>query len=167
MNRPYVGRELTYPRGSLLYAFFGFELPTLEGRMTEMQDPMEIYRESLAAIPVTVEKNPPTIERAEVWPYPDLVRLWARVQVGPFARYPDLSFRVVDPDGQTVSTLYMVEIREPYQSITLHLRQTPRPDARYRLEIELLRDDEKLDSRTVEFDLTYREPQAQQSAHKE
>jgi hypothetical protein len=164
MNRPYVGRELTYRRRSLLYAFFGFELPNLEGRMTEMQDPMEIYRASLNAIPVTVEGTPPTIERAEVWPYPDLIRLWARVQVGPFARHPDLSFRVMDPDGQTVCALYMVEIREPYQSITLHLRQSPRPDARYHLEIELIRDDEKLADRTLEFDLTYREPQAPAAA---
>ena len=131
--------------------------------MTEMQDPMEIYRASLDAIPVIAEERPPAIQRAEVWPYPDLNRLWARVQVGSFARHPDLSFCVVDPDGQTVCTLYMVEIREPYQSITLHLSQPPQPDARYRLEIELIRDEAKLDSRTLEFDLTYREPKAQQA----
>jgi hypothetical protein len=129
--------------------------------MTEMQDPMEIYRASLEAIPIVEEKSPPTIERAEVWPYPDLMRLWARVQVGPFASYPDLSFRVVDPQGETICTLYMVDIREPYQSITLHLRQAPQPDARYQLEIELTRDDQKLDTRTVEFDLTFRDPQAE------
>ena len=131
--------------------------------MTEMQDPMEIYRASLDAIPVIAEERPPVIERAEVLPYPDLIRLWARVQVSHFSRHPDLAFRVVDPDGQTVCTLYMVEIREPYQSITLHLRQPPRPDARYRLEIELIRDEETLDGRTLEFDLTYREPKAQQA----
>ncbi len=126
--------------------------------MTEMQDPMEIYRASLEAIPLIEEKMPPTIERAEVWPYPELDRLWVRVQVGPFAKYPDLSFEVVNPQGETISTLYMVDIRETYQSITLHLRQTPQPDARYRLKIALIREDEPLDTRTVDFDLTFREP---------
>ena len=129
--------------------------------MTEMQDPMEIYRASLEAIPLVEEKAPPAIERAEVWPYPDLKRLWARVQVGQFASYPDLSFRVMDPQGETVCTLYMVDIREPYQSITLHLRQAPQPDAHYQLEIELIRDDQTLDTRTVDFDLTFRDPQAE------
>ena len=131
--------------------------------MTEMQDPMEIYRASLEAIPLIEEKTPPTIERAEVWPYPELDRLWVRVQVGRFASYPDLSFRVIDPQGETISTLYMVDIREPYQSITLHLRQAPQPDARYRLEIELIREDQTLDTRTVDFDLTFREPKADKS----
>ena len=39
------------------------------------RDPKEIYRESLASIPVNVETEPPVIRRAEVWPYPDLARL--------------------------------------------------------------------------------------------
>lgn len=128
--------------------------------MTEMQDPMEIYRASLEAIPLIEEQTPPAIERAEVWPYPELDRLWVRVQVGQFAKYPDLSFEVTDPQGETISTLYMVDIREPYQSITLHLRQAPQPDARYRLEIALIREDETLDTQAVEFDLTFREPKA-------
>jgi hypothetical protein len=127
--------------------------------MTEMQDPMEIYRASLEALPVVEEKAPPTIERVEVWPYPDLQRLWVRVQVGAFARFPDLTFGVADPDGRTVCTMYMVEIREPYQSVTLHLRQPPRPGARYVLEMQLLRDDAVLDQRSLPFELTFREPE--------
>jgi len=132
--------------------------------MTQMQDPMEIYRASLASVPVTVETSPPRIERAEVWPYPDLQRIWARVQVGRFAEFPDLSFRVIDPNGETACTLYMVEIREMYQSITLHLRREPQPDAAYRLQIELIRGDEQLDARNLDFNLTYTEPHAQNPA---
>jgi hypothetical protein len=127
--------------------------------MTQMQDPMEIYRASLEGLAVTVETAPPAIERAEVWPYPDLERLWVRVQTGSFARFPDLSFRVTDPDGETACTMYMVEMREPYQSLTLHLRRAPRPGERYRIEIELIRDGETLDAHILDFDLTFKDPQ--------
>ncbi len=126
--------------------------------MTKIKDPIEIYRESLAAAPAPTEAHPPVIERAEVWPYPDLKRLWVRVQVSPFASFPNLAFTVTDPDAAVVGTLFMVEIRETYQSATLHLRQEPRPGERYRLEIELEREEAALDQRAIDFDLTFREP---------
>jgi hypothetical protein len=132
--------------------------------MTEMEDPIEIYRRSLAEIPLVQEDSPPTIRRAEVWPYPDLKRLWARVETGPFAAYPNLSFTVFDPDNTIVCTLFMVEIRESYQSITLHLRQPPRAGQRYRLEISLDRDDTLLDERTLEFDLTFKDPEQKETS---
>jgi hypothetical protein len=128
--------------------------------MTEMRDPIEIYRESLGNVPVYEETVPPTIERAEVWPYPDLMRLWVRVQVSRFAQFPNLAFEVTDPDGAVVASLYMVEIREPYQSITLHLRPEPRPGATYCCRVELIRDEQLLDEQAVDFELTYRDPQA-------
>jgi hypothetical protein len=126
--------------------------------MTEMEDPIEIYRRSLSDIPPVHEESPPTIRRMEVWPYPDLTRLWARVETGPFAAYPNLSFTVTDPDGAIVCTLFMVEIRDSYQSITLHLRQPPRPGERYRLEIVLDREDAVLDEKTLDFDLVFKDP---------
>ena len=51
--------------------------------MTEFQDPIEIYRESLASMAIPIEEHPPVIRRAEVWPYPDLVRLWVRLEMTP------------------------------------------------------------------------------------
>ncbi len=126
--------------------------------MTEMDDPLEIYRRSLAEAPQVVEEHPPRIERAEVWPYPELQRLWARVQVSPFAAFPNLAFTVTDPDGAVVCTMFMVEIREVYQSVTLHLRQTPRPGETYRLLIELSRDEAELDARTLDFELVFQDP---------
>jgi hypothetical protein len=124
----------------------------------ELRDPTELYRESLASIPAAVEAHPPVIERAEVWPYPDLDRLWVRVQISGFSRFPDLAFTVTDPEGQVVSAMFIVEVREPYQSLTIHLRQPPQPGGRYELEIELSRDEDPLDRRTIEFVLVYREP---------
>ncbi len=126
--------------------------------MTQIRDPIEIYRESLAGIPPAVEERPPVIRRAEVWPYPDLTRLWIRVEIGPFAAFPNLALAVADPAGQVVATMFMVEIRESYQSVTLHLRQPPRPGERYTLEIELSREETVLDAHTMEFDLIFREP---------
>jgi hypothetical protein len=119
---------------------------------------MEIYREALARIPVVVEDHPPAIERAEVWPYPELTRLWVRVQTSPFASFPNLTFTLWGPQGEVVSTMFMIEIRAPYQSLTMHLRLPPQAGARYRLEIELSRDEAVLDQRVMEFDLDYKEP---------
>ena len=126
--------------------------------MTKLQDPIEIYRDSLAGTPERVESQPPVIERAEVWPYPDLKRLWVRVQVSLFAAFPSLGFTVTEPGGAVACSMFMVEIRDAYQSVTLHLRREPRPGASYRLEIELMRDEAVLDTKAVVFELVFREP---------
>lgn len=132
--------------------------------MTKLTDPIELYREALADAPAQTEDRPPAIERVEVWPYPDLQRLWVRLQTGPFAAFPDLALAVHDPDGQEVCALFMVEIRQPYQSVTLHLRQPPRPGETYRLEIELIRGEATLNRRLVEFALAFREPDPKDAA---
>jgi hypothetical protein len=126
--------------------------------MTKLKDPIEIYRDSLAGAPVRVEAQPPVIERAEVWPYPDLKRLWVRVQVSAFAAFPSLALTVVEPGGTVACSMFMVEIRDAYQSVTLHLRRDPQPGASYRLEIELLRDEATLATRAIDFELVFREP---------
>jgi hypothetical protein len=126
--------------------------------MTELQDPVEVYRQSLANAPSVEELHPPVLERVEVLPYPELSRLWARVQLSPFSTYPNLALTLLDPDGTTVSTLFVVEARQPYQSLTLHLRQPPRAGEQYRLKIELSRDDETLDSQLIPFALVFKEP---------
>ena len=126
--------------------------------MTKLQDPIEIYRDSLAGTPERVESQPPVIERAEVWPYPDLKRLWVRVQVSSFAAFPSLALTVAEPGGAVACSMFMVEIRDAYQSVTLHLRREPRPGASYRLEIELMRDEAVLDTKAIVFELVFREP---------
>jgi len=126
--------------------------------MTKLKDPIEIYRDSLAGAPERIEPHPPVIERAEVWPYPDLKRLWVRVQVSTFATFPSLALTVAGPDGAVACSMFMVEIRDAYQSVTLHLRRDPQPGASYRLEIELLRDEAALDTRAIDFELVFREP---------
>jgi hypothetical protein len=132
--------------------------------MTKLKDPIEIYRDSLAGTPERIEPHPPVIERAEVWPYPDLKRLWVRVQVSAFAAFPNLALTVTDPDGGVACSMFMVEIRDPYQSVTLHLRRERTPGASYRLEIELMRDEVILDTKAIDFELVFREPDQKASA---
>lgn len=128
--------------------------------MTEMRDPEEIYRESLASVRAPLEAHPPVIARMEVLPYPDLQRLWVRIGVSTFSRFPDLDLTVYDPDGQIACTMYMVEIREPYQSLTLHLRLPSRAGEGYVLDVALIRDETLLDTQQLPFDLVFRDPQA-------
>jgi hypothetical protein len=127
--------------------------------MPELEDPIEIYRRSLASLPAPSETHPPVIQRAEVWPYPELTRLWVRVELSPFVAFPNLGLTVIGPDETVGAAMFMVEIRDPYQSVTLHLRQTPRPGEKYALEIELSRDEVALDTRRLEFALVFRDPQ--------
>lgn len=126
--------------------------------MTQMQDPNEIWRASLTEAPRRAEEHPPVFQRVEAWPYPDLDRLWVRLETSPFDASPNLELLLTDPDGEVVSAMFMVEMRETYQSLTLHLRQPPRPGERYRLTLELTRDEQVLDTRALELDLVFRDP---------
>jgi hypothetical protein len=130
--------------------------------MTQMQDPNEIWRASLSGVGERKEEHPPTILRAEVWPYPDLGRLWVRLEISPFVALPNLELILTDARGELVNSMFMVEVRETYQSLTLHLRQEPRPAQPYRLTIELTRDDQVLDTRDLDFDLVFRDPKGEQ-----
>jgi len=125
--------------------------------MTEMQDPEEIWRESLSKAPPRTEEHPPVIRRAEAWPYPDLRRIWVRLESSPFAAFPNLELILTDADEQVVSSMLIVEVRDAYQSLTLHLRQEPRPGERYRLAIVLSRNEEVLDTQVLDFDLVFRD----------
>jgi hypothetical protein len=135
------------------------ELSGFTGNVADFRDPKDIYRESLANIPLRSEDTPPTIQRAEVWPYPELNRLWLRVQTGPFAAGPNLAFTWFDPDGQPIASMDIIAISSPYASLTMHLRRPPRPGEAYLLRIELSRDEGVLDRREVAFALVFREPE--------
>jgi hypothetical protein len=126
--------------------------------MTELQDPIEVYRQAIESAPRVVESHSPRFERADVLPYPELTRLWVRVQISPFSTYPNLELSLLDPAGKTVATMFIIEAREPYQSLTLHLRQPPQAGEQYCLQIELSRDGEVLDTREVDFALRFKEP---------
>jgi hypothetical protein len=131
--------------------------------MTQMQDPNEIWRASLSEAPRVVEEHPPVFLRAEAWPYPELDRVWVRLETSPFDAFPNLELLLTDPEGELVSDMFMVEMRETYQSLTLHLRQPPRPGELYRLTLELSRDEQVLDTRELDMELVFRDPKESKS----
>lgn len=104
------------------------------------------------------EEHPPRIETVAVYPYPDLTRVWVRMQLSYFKRLPNLELYLYDPDGHLISDMLMVEHRNFYVDVTMHLRATPRPGERYRLEALLIRDEEVLDRKVHEFDLVFVDP---------
>ncbi len=104
------------------------------------------------------ETEPPRIERLEVYPYPDLTKIWIRGQLTYFKRFPNLELALYDPDGALISDMLLVEHRTFYLDLTMHLRSEPRPGERYRLEVRLVRDEDILDRRVHDFDLVFVEP---------
>jgi len=100
------------------------------------------------------EDEPPRFLRAQALPYPDLQRVWTRVQLTPFAGHPELEMAILDPDGQAVALMTMVDVQFTYISLTMHLKQ-PRPGAAYTLLLRLTRDHLLLDQRVVPFDLVF------------
>lgn len=108
-----------------------------------------------------VEEEPPRFLRAQALPYPELKRVWTRVELTPFARRPgpELEMALLDPDGREAAAMTMVDVQHTYVSLTMHLRQ-PLPGARYTLLLRLTRDDALLDQRAVPFDLVFVERDA-------
>ncbi len=103
-----------------------------------------------------VEDEPPRFLRAQALPYPELKRVWARVELTPFARRPgpELEMAILGPDGREVAAMAMVDVQHSYVSLTMHLRQ-PLPDERYTLLLRLTSEDTLLDQRAVPFDLVF------------
>ena len=109
---------------------------------------------SLQGIPLNFEAGPLRIERMAVHPYPDLKRLWVRLQLSPFARPPNVLLQCLDQDGNEVAEMLLVEWRNPYISVTMHLRQSV-AGASYLLRAQVARDEELLDSREHPFILEF------------
>jgi hypothetical protein len=100
------------------------------------------------------EDEPPRFLRAQALPYPDLQRVWTRVQLTPFAGHPELEMAIIDPDGQPAAAMAMVDVQFTYVSLTMHLKR-PRPGEGYQLALRLTRDNALLDQRSVPFDLVF------------
>jgi hypothetical protein len=100
------------------------------------------------------EDEPPRFLRAQALPYPDLQRVWTRVQLTPFAGHPELEMAIIDPDGQPAAAMTMVDVQFTYVSLTMHLKR-PRPGEAYHLVLRLTRDQTLLDQRAVPFDLVF------------
>ncbi|HEY54002.1 MAG TPA: hypothetical protein G4N94_11140 [Caldilineae bacterium] len=118
---------------------------------------IDTARASMAAgITLKFDAGPLRIERMEVHPYPDLRRLWLRVQLSNFATPPNVRLACLDADGNEVADMLLVEWQDAYISMTMHLRQ-PEPGAEYIMRAEVARDEELLDSRDLPFVLEFQD----------
>ena len=98
------------------------------------------------------------VERIAVYPYPDLTRLWVRIQITSFATPVVVQLTCLDQDGREVSDMLLVDWRDPYISLTMHLKKPPVPDATYLLQVLVERDEQVLISHQHEFPLTFVDP---------
>ncbi len=109
-------------------------------------------------INLNFEAGPLHIERMAVHPYPDLKRIWVRVQLSAFEHPPNVRLSCLDSAGNEVAEMLLVEWRDPYISLTLHLRQGV-PEAQYTLLAEIARDEQLLDGQEYPFQLVFEEPE--------
>ncbi len=119
---------------------------------------IDTARASMAAgLNLKFDAGPLRIERIEARPYPDLRRLWVRVQLSNFATPPNVRIACLDAEGVEVADMLLVEWQDAYISMTMHLRQ-PNPGDDYTLRAEVARDEALLDSLDYPFTLEFQEP---------
>jgi hypothetical protein len=105
------------------------------------------------------ESSPPRLLRAQALPYPELSRVWTRVQLTDFVEHPELEMVILGPDGQPEASMVMVDVQHTYLSLTMHLKR-PTPGQAYRLLLRLTRGGLLLDQREVPFPLVFVERDA-------
>jgi hypothetical protein len=98
------------------------------------------------------------VERVAVHPYPDLAKLWVRVQLTSFATPVVVTLTCLDEDRGEVSDMLLVDWRDPYISLTMHLKKSPKPDATYLLRVQVERDEQTLAFHEHTFPLTFVDP---------
>ncbi len=105
-----------------------------------------------------IEETPPIIEKLLVYPYPDLTKLWVRIDISPPASYSNVEVILFSPEGQQLSEFHIIENRDPNISATMHLRSQPREGENYRLDAILSRDGKILAQESKTFPLVFVEP---------
>ncbi|MCS6844309.1 MAG: hypothetical protein NZ528_08310 [Caldilineales bacterium] len=110
--------------------------------------------DQLHAVDLRYEEEPPRFLRAQALPYPDLQRVWTRVQLTEFVGHPELEMAILGPDGREEAYMVMVDVQHTYISLTMHLKRS-QPGQPYRFLLRLTRDNTLLDQREVPFDLVF------------
>ncbi len=103
-------------------------------------------------------------ERAVLYPYPDLKRIWTRIWLSAVQdEKPNLEITVLDPDGAENCSVFMMEHAEQRAETTLHMRN-PVPGATYRVVLDLTRglgpEAVEVDRREFDLQLAFRNPDA-------
>ncbi len=106
---------------------------------------------------LVVGKGPqlPKIYSIDVYPYPDLKRLWVKIELTPSDVRPVLDLEVFGPDGELASNMLIVETAEYQFSVTMHLRRDPQEGERYLMRGTLIYDKKEIDHFERVFDLLF------------
>ena len=107
-----------------------------------------------ALIDFLEESEPPRFVRGQALPYPDLQRVWTRVQLTEFAGHPELELVILGPDDLEEAAMVMVDVQFTYVSLTMHLKHSLRGET-YRLLLRLARDQTLVDQREISFVLVF------------
>jgi len=119
------------------------------------QVPPALDREGMLRLVVGKRSELSRIHSIDVYPYPDLKRLWVKIELTPFDIRPVLDLEVFDPDGRLVSDMLIVETAEYQFSVTMHLRMPPREGEKYFVRGTLIHDKEEIDRFERTFDLLF------------
>ncbi len=117
--------------------------------------PIVLDYEDMTRVRVIREAGHVKIEAIDVYPYPDLKRLWVRIALTPFDEKPSLDLEIFDPKGDLVSEMLVVEAMDYSFSVTMHLRKEPEPGEKYFLRATLVRDQKEIDRLEKTFDLVF------------
>jgi hypothetical protein len=128
---------------------FGENMPGIE------KVPVELSYEDMTRLRVVREPEQVKIEAIDVYPYPDLKRLWVRIALTPFDEKPSLDLEVFAPNGDLVSEMLIVEAMDYSFSVTMHLKSDPEPGKTYFLRASLVRGQEEVDLLEKTFDLVF------------
>ncbi len=83
------------------------------------------------------QDEPLRIERAILYPYPDLKRIWTRIWLPAVQdERPNLEILLINPDGSENTSVFMMANAEQRAETTLHVRN-PQPGATYHVVIDL------------------------------
>ncbi len=119
------------------------------------QVPPSLEQEEMLKFVVSREPDLPRIHFIKVYPYPDLRRLWVRIELTPSDVKPVLDLEVFGPDGRLASDALIVEIGEYNFSMTMHLRTPPKEGKKYFMRGTLIYDDKEIDHLEQTFDLSF------------
>jgi hypothetical protein len=65
------------------------------------------------------------IEHLNVEPLPGARRVRVRIDITPFTQPPNLRIDIMDPDGQNISSVHIVETINHRMLFTMHVRSNP------------------------------------------
>lgn len=85
--------------------------------------------------------------------FPDPSKPPSKQATGSLSPYPNIELSILDSQGREVATIFIVEHKEEFTNLMLHLRE-PDPNTQYTARAEMTYQEETLEVVEVPFNLT-------------